>query len=153
MLQWRNRLARRTYKQYMCSFLSNAEVVSSSLTWSIRFQVCILSLIIGAFTSVFVGLPTGNEMSDWPPVLSPSPLPICIAVFLYTPTRKLTRSVCVVFQSTAYIQLCFTHTLMHTPTRKLLAVCVCVCVVFKSTVYIYIVYSCDLLTAMHSHTD
>ena len=30
--QWRNRLARRTYKQYQG--LSYAEVVSSSLTWS-----------------------------------------------------------------------------------------------------------------------
>ena len=32
VLQWRNRLARRTYKAV--SGLSYAEVVSSSLTWS-----------------------------------------------------------------------------------------------------------------------
>ena len=38
VLQWRNRLARRTYKQYLWSFLSHAEVVSSSLTWSMCFH-------------------------------------------------------------------------------------------------------------------
>ena len=35
LLQWRNRLARRTYKQYNAS---HAEVVSSSLTWSMYFS-------------------------------------------------------------------------------------------------------------------
>ena len=76
VLQWRNRLARRTYKQYLCSFLSNAEVVSSSLTWSIRFQVHVLSLIVGAFTPVPIGTPTVNEMQDCPPLISPSQQPM-----------------------------------------------------------------------------
>ena len=45
-LQWRNRLARRTYKQYKAAkrwFLSHAEVVSSSLTWSIGFRWLLIS--------------------------------------------------------------------------------------------------------------
>ena len=38
-LQWHNRLARRTYKQYR---LSNAKVESSSLSWSTFFVKIIL---------------------------------------------------------------------------------------------------------------
>ena len=55
-LQWRNRLARRTYKQYKAAkrwFLSHAEVVSSSLTWSIGFRWLLTTKTMTPFCDVW----------------------------------------------------------------------------------------------------